>query len=122
MNDLRTTLEELCDAFTAHDLDAVMARFADDCVLEMPRGPDPWGARFAGKATVRQALAGRFQGLPDVHYGDATHLVAGDTGISKWTLTGTTAEGRRIEVRGCDFYSFRDGLVVRKDSYWKIVA
>lgn len=122
MNDLRTTLEELCDAFNAHDLDAVMARFADDCVLEMPRGPDPWGARFAGKATVRQALAGRFQGLPDVHYGDATHLVAGDTGISKWTLTGTTAEGRRVEVRGCDFYSFRDGLVVRKDSYWKIVA
>ena len=122
MNDLRTTLEELCDAFNAHDLDAVMARFADDCVLEMPRGPDPWGARFAGKAAVRQALAGRFQGLPDVHYGDAIHLVAGDTGISKWTLTGTTAEGRRIEVRGCDFYSFRDGLVVRKDSYWKIVA
>ena len=122
MNDLRTTLEELCDAFNAHDLDAVMARFPDDCVLEMPRGPDPWGARFAGKATVRQALAGRFQGLPDVHYGDATHLVAGDTGISKWTLTGTTAEGRRVEVRGCDFYSFRDGLVVRKDSYWKIVA
>jgi hypothetical protein len=25
-------------------------------------------------------------------------------------------------VRGCDFYTFRDELVVRKDSYWKIVA
>jgi hypothetical protein len=24
-------------------------------------------------------------------------------------------------VRGCDFYTFREGLVVRKDSYWKIV-
>jgi hypothetical protein len=23
---------------------------------------------------------------------------------------------------GCDFYTFRDGLVVRKDSYWKMVA
>lgn len=27
----------------------------------------------------------------------------------------------RIEVRGCDFYTFRDGQVIRKDSYWKIV-
>jgi ketosteroid isomerase-like protein len=72
---------------------------------------------------VREALAGRFRGLPDVHYGDAAHFVVdADTGISKWTLTGTTPEGLRLEVRGCDFYTFRDGLVVRKDSYWKIVT
>ena len=122
MSDIRSTLEALCEAFNAHDLDAIMAHFADDCVLEMPRGPDPWGARSEGKTAVREALAGRFQGLPDVHYGDATHFVDADTGISKWTLTGTTPEGRRLAVRGCDFYTFRDGLVVRKDSYWKIVA
>ena len=115
MSDIRSTLEALCAAFNAHDLDAIMAHFADDCVLEMPRGPDPWGARAEGKTAVREALAGRFQGLPDVHYGDATHFVDGDTGISKWTLTGTTPEGLRLEVRGCDFYTFRDGLVVRKD-------
>ena len=36
-------------------------------------------------------------------------------------VTGTTREGRRVVVRGCDFYSFRDGRVTRKDSYWKIV-
>jgi hypothetical protein len=24
-------------------------------------------------------------------------------------------------VWGCDFYTFRDGKVTRKDSYWKIV-
>jgi len=58
---------ELCDAFNAHDLDRIMALFADDCVLEMPRGPEPWGSRFEGKAAVRAALAGRFAGLPDVH-------------------------------------------------------
>jgi ketosteroid isomerase-like protein len=122
MSDIRPTLEALCAAFNAHDLDAIMAHFADDCVLEMPRGPHPWGARSEGRTAVREALAGRFRGLPDVHYGDAVHFVDGDTGISKWTLTGTTPEGRRVEVRGCDFYTFRDGLVVRKDSYWKIVA
>lgn len=69
----------------------------------------PWGARWEGKTAVREALAGRFQGLPDVHYGDATHFVDADTGISKWTLTGTTREGLRLEVRGCDFYTSATG-------------
>ena len=121
--DIRATLIELCDAFNAHDLDRIMTFFAEDCVLEMPRGDRPWGARAEGRQAVRAALSGRFEGLPDVHYGDAEHFVdaAAQTGMSKWTLTGTARDGRRIEVRGCDFYTFKDGKVARKDSYWKIV-
>ena len=121
--DIRSTLEALCDAFNAHDLDRIMAFFGDDCVLEMPRGNQPWGSRFEGKQKVREGLAGRFEGLPDVHYGNGEHFVdqAANTGMSKWFLTGTTREGERKEVFGCDFYTFRDGKVIRKDSYWKIV-
>jgi ketosteroid isomerase-like protein len=121
--DIRETLTELCSAFNAHDLDRVMALFAEDCVLEMPRGSDPWGSRFQGKRAVREAIGTRFAGLPDVHYGDEQHFVdaAAGAGMTRWTLTGTTRAGARIEVRGCDFYSFRDGKVIRKDSYWKIV-
>lgn len=120
--DIRAKLVGLCEAFNAHDLDRIMTFFADDCVLDMPRGPEPWGTRFEGKQAVRAGLAGRFAGLPDVHYGDEEHFVdeAAGTGMSKWTLTGTR-EGQRIEVQGCDFYRFRDGLVIHKDSYWKIV-
>jgi ketosteroid isomerase-like protein len=40
--DIPSTLKELCEAFNAHDLDRIMTFFADDCVLEMPRGNDPW--------------------------------------------------------------------------------
>jgi ketosteroid isomerase-like protein len=121
--DIRSTLKELCDAFNAHDLDRIMEFFADDCVLEMPRGNKPWGSRFEGKQNVRAALATRFEGLPDVHYGGEEHFVdaAGDIGMSKWVLTGTNREGRSVRVNGCDFYTFRDGKVIRKDSYWKIV-
>jgi len=121
--DIRSALAELCDAFNAHDLDRIMAMFADDCVLEMPRGDKPWGSRFEGKESVRKALASRFEGLPDVHYGEDEHFVdqAANAGMSKWTLTGTARDGDKKKVRGCDFYTFRDGKVVRKDSYWKIV-
>jgi len=114
-------LRAIVDAFNAHDLDAIMAHFAEDCSLDMPRGPDPWGQRFIGAAAVRAALATRFRGLPDVQYRDARHWVAGAFGVSEWLLTGTTPEGRPVRLRGCDHWEFREGKVVRKDSYWKIV-
>jgi hypothetical protein len=39
---------------------------------------------------VREGLAARFEGLPDVHYADAEHFVDVDrqTGIAKWLLSG----------------------------------
>jgi ketosteroid isomerase-like protein len=115
------TLKAIADAFNARDLDAIMEFFADHCSLDMPRGPDPWGKRHTGKAAVREGLAMRFKDLPDVNYSDDRHWVSGNMGVSEWLLTGTTPEGVRIQVRGCDHWEFRDGKVIRKDSYWKIV-
>jgi len=115
------TLKAIADAFNAHDLDAIMEFFADDCSFDMPRGGEPWGRRLTGKAAVREGFASRFKGLPDVHYGDDRHFVSGDRGVSEWLLTGTTPDGHSVRVRGCDLWEFRDGQVIRKDSYWKIV-
>lgn len=116
------TLKAILDAFNAHDLDTIMGYFAEDCSFDMPRGPDPWGARHVGKAAVRDALATRFSGLPDVRYTQDRHWVSGSMGVSEWLLTGTPPGGPPIRVRGCDHWEFRDGKVVRKDSYWKIVV
>ena len=111
----------LLNAFNAHDLEAIMEFFADDCSLDMPRGPDEWGQRFIGKAAVRDGLAMRFKGLPDVHYSDDRHWSSGSMVVSEWLLTGTRLDGEKVRVRGCDHYEFRDGKIVRKDSYWKLV-
>ena len=115
------TVKAILDAFNAHDLDAIMEFFSDDCSLDMPRGPDPWGQRFVGKADVRAGLATRFKGLPDVRYSDDRHWISGNMVVSEWLLTGTRTDGVQIKVRGCDHYEFRDGKVVRKDAYWKLV-
>ena len=114
-------LNGLLDAFNAHDIDQVMSFFADDCALQMPRGPNSYGLRAEGLEDVKAALNTRFEGIPDVHYSEDSHYIDGNIGISKWLLTGTTTAGQRIEVRGCDFYEFLDGKVVMKDAYWKIV-
>lgn len=115
------TLKHLVDAFNAHDLDKVMSFFADDCSLDMPRGKSQWGTRYVGKEQVRNGLRSRLEMLPDVHYGEDRHWATDSMGASEWLLTGTLSSGQKIAVRGCDHYEFRDGKVIRKDSYWKIV-
>ncbi|WP_404387102.1 nuclear transport factor 2 family protein [Humibacillus xanthopallidus] len=115
-------LTRLLAAFNAHDLDEIMQFFSDDCVLETPRGAHPWGTRFEGSTEVREGLAQRFRGVPDVRYSEDEHWLCDGHGVSMWLLTGTTAEGERIRVRGCDLFDLDpDGLIRRKDSYWKIV-
>ena len=117
------TLKDILKAFNRHDLDAIMGYFSEDCSFDFPRGPDAWGQRFTGKKQVREALAGRFKGIPDVHYGEDRHWLSADgtKGISEWTLTGTTVAGQKLKVRGSDHWEFENGKVTRKDSYWKIV-
>ena len=115
-------LKQLLAAFNDHDLDRIMSFFADDCVLETPRGEYPYGTRFEGRTAVREGLAQRFRGLPDVHYAEDEHWLCGDRGVSRWLLTGTTNEAEHVRVRGCDLFDLADdGRVLRKDSYWKIV-
>jgi len=118
---LLDTAKAILNAFNAHDLDRIMEFFAEDCSLDTPRGPDAWGRRYVGKAAVREGLAGRFAGLPDVHYSEDRHFGSGNMVVSEWLLTGTTPAGEQVRVRGCDHLEFREGKVVRKDSYWKIV-
>ena len=36
------TVKKILEAFNRHDLNAIMAFFADDSGLEMPRGPHPF--------------------------------------------------------------------------------
>ena len=115
------TLKAFIEAFNKHDLDEILSFFADDCVMDLPRGPAPWGRRTVGKEQVREGCVSRFEGLPDARYGEDRHWVVGDMGFSEWTLTGTTPEGEHLEVRGTDHLEFKDDKIIRKDSYWKIV-
>ena len=114
--DAGETLQGFLDAFNAHDVDAIMSFFTEDCVMDTPRGQ-----HLAGTQQVREGIQARFDGIPDVSYGDERHFTSGDRGVSEWTIRGTQASGEPIEVRGCDLFEFADGKIRRKDSYWKIV-
>jgi steroid delta-isomerase-like uncharacterized protein len=114
-------LDALLDAFNTRDVDAILEFFTEDCVFDAPRGPAPGGIRLVGKEQVRKGFQARFDGIPDIVYGDARHFSSGDRGVSEWTIRGTQATGEPIEVRGCDLFEFTDGKISRKDSFWKII-
>jgi hypothetical protein len=54
-----------------------MEFFAEDTVLEMPRGADPWGQRYEDRVQVRSGLASRFEGMPDVRHDDGEGTTQG---------------------------------------------
>jgi ketosteroid isomerase-like protein len=102
-----------------HDVDLLMTFMAPDCVFESTAGAEACGTRHAGRERVREAFARVFEVFPDARFGAARHFVAGHRGVSEWRFTGTTADGRRIEVDGCDLFTFAGDKIALKSSYFK---
>ena len=112
-------LQAFAEAWNRHDVDALMSFMTEDCVFEASAGPDVCGTRYAGRESVRAGFAEVWATFPDAHWGNARHFVQGARGVSEWTFTGTRADGTRVEVNGCDLFTFRDGRICLKDSYRK---
>ena len=102
-------LQSFADAFNAHDLKAIMFHMTDDCVFEASMGPDFDGEKFTGQEQVRSAFENVFTTFPDAHWGNARHFISGNRGFSEWIFTGTKSDGTRVEVTGCDLFTFKDG-------------
>ena len=112
-------LQAFADAWNRHDVDALMTFMTEDCVFEASAGPEICGARYAGRDAVRTAYAEVLATYPDAHWGNARHFVQGERGVSEWTFTGTRVDGTRVEVHGCDLFTFRGRKIAIKDSYRK---
>lgn len=112
-------LQAFADAWNRHDLDALMRFMTDDCVFEASAGPDACGARHVGRDAVASAFSDVWKTFPDAQWRSPRHFVCGDRGVSEWTFTGTRPDGSRVEVNGCDLFTFRDGRIAVKNSYRK---
>jgi len=112
-------LQSFADAFNAHDVEVIMYHLTDDCVFEASAGPDFDGEKFYGQQQVKEAFEKVFETFPDAHWDNPKHFVSGDRGFSEWIFTGTKSDGTKIEVTGCDLFTFKDGKIAVKNSYRK---
>ncbi|MEO8134065.1 MAG: nuclear transport factor 2 family protein [Betaproteobacteria bacterium] len=114
-----TTLQAFAEAWNRHDVDALMTFMTDDCVFESSSGPDVCGTHYGGRQAVRSAYVDVWTTFPDAQWRNAVHFVCGDRGVSEWTFTGTREDGTRVEVHGCDLFTFHDGKIALKNSFRK---
>ena len=112
-------LQAFADAWNRHDVEALMSFMTDDCVFEASAGPEICGQRSEGSEAVRGAFAQVWATFPNAHWGNARHFVCGERGVSEWTFAGTRQDGTKVEMHGCDLFTFRDGKISVKNSYRK---
>ena len=112
-------LEAYGDAWNRHDVDAIMAMMADDCVFMTGGGSEVEGASYRGTAEVRERFIEVWTQIPDVQFLNPQHFVSGDRGLSQWVLKGQRSNGKPIEVAGLDLFTFRGDKIAVKDSYLK---
>ncbi|HSP88314.1 MAG TPA: nuclear transport factor 2 family protein [Ignavibacteriaceae bacterium] len=112
-------LQSFADAFNAHDLKVIMSLMTDDCVFEASAGPDFNGEKFTGQEQVEKAFENVFTTFPDARWDNPIHFISGNRGFSEWIFRGTKADGTKVEVTGCDLFTFKDGKILIKNSYRK---
>jgi ketosteroid isomerase-like protein len=112
-------LQSFADAFNAHDVKAIMSHMTDDCVFEASAGPDADGEKFTGQEQVKKAFENVFAMFPNAHWGSPKHFVLESRGFSEWIFTGTKPDGTKVEVTGCDLFTFKNGKIAIKNSYRK---
>lgn len=111
-------IEHFNQVFGAHDVDAVMAAFTDDCVFENT-SPSPDGERYEGQAAVRGFWESFFKSSPHAAFEAEDVFAAGDRCTVRWRYQWTDANHITGHVRGVDVFRVRDGKVAEKLSYVK---
>jgi ketosteroid isomerase-like protein len=101
-------IERLLLATNRHDLDTLVACFAEDYSNETPLHP---ARGFVGRAQVRRNWEQIFTFVPDVHAELTRTAVDGDTVWSEWEMHGTRRDGTAHLMSGCVVFGVADGLV-----------
>lgn len=112
-------LTDFSSAWNRHDIDALMRFMHDDCEFHAVAGPDVMGRSFIGRDAVRAGFQLAWETFPDARWLDAHHFVAGARGVTESTFHGTRADGKRVEARMVDVFTFRDGKILVKNAFRK---
>lgn len=112
--DPTSLVRRLAAATNAHDLDALVACFADDYLNETPAHP---GRGFRGAEQVRRNWAQLFAGIPDLSARILATAAAGDTVWTEWEMSGTRRDGAAHLMRGVIIFGVEAGKVTSARFY-----
>lgn len=114
-------LARFTQAGNEHDIDTLMAHMDDDCEFMASVGTGVNGTHWVGRDEARKGFASLWEHYPDAHFTPVGEdFILGNRGCAEWIFTGTRQrDGLRVEARGCDVYTFRNGRIAVKNSMRK---
>ena len=115
----KSLVDAVGDAFNNNDIDAVMNFFAEDAVFDHAIGPNPYGKRFIGISEIRNVFSGLFKKVDSVYWETLDCRVAGNKAFCEYRRTARYKDGSEEEFLSVDILTFRGGLIVHKDTYYK---
>ena len=114
-----TLLDTITDAYNRNDINAVMSFFADDAVFDHAAGPDINGTRFSGLDTIRGIFEGLFNNVESVKWTPIDTRVYGDKAYCEFHRVAKLKSGEIQDFLSIDILTFREGLIIHKDTYYK---
>ena len=115
----RSLVDAVGDAFNNNDIDAVMNFFAEDAVFDHAIGPNPYGKRFIGIHEIRNVFSGLFKKVESVYWETLDCRISGNKAFCEYRRTARYKDGSEEEFLSVDILTFRGGLIVHKDTYYK---
>lgn len=112
-------LDAIGDAFNANDIDAVMTFFHEDAVFDHAAGPEVHGTRFEGKDALRAVFGGLFENVENVHWETLDARISGEKAYCEYRRVAKMKTGEVQDFLSVDVLTFQDGLIIRKDTYYK---
>jgi ketosteroid isomerase-like protein len=109
IEDAAGVLARLERATNAHDVNAVVACFAEDYRNETPAHPE---RSFTGREQVRRNWEQIFTAIPDIRAQVLRSAVNGDEVWSEWEHRGTRRDGSAHVMRGVVIFGVGGGLLV----------
>ena len=114
-----TLLDAITDAYNRNNIDAVMSFFSDDAVFDHALGPDMNGTRFSGLDTIRSIFEGLFNNVESVKWTPIDTRIYGDKAYCEFHRVAKLKSGEIQDFLSIDILTFRDGLIIHKDTYYK---
>jgi ketosteroid isomerase-like protein len=107
-------VRRLLETVNAHDLEAMVALFADDYVNETPAHPQ---RGFRGSQQVRRNWTQLFAGVPDLSARLPRMTVDGDSVWTEWDIAGTRTDGAAFGLRGVVIFGVAGGAIASARFY-----
>ena len=105
-------------AFLNQDLVQVATCLAPEFTWRLPNGET-----YTDKDNALAFMAKRFADPNSPEFsGTSNFAFHGDTVIQTYSVKAIGPNGQRQSVAGLDVYTVAEGLIVRKDAYWKQLA